>query len=188
VSHDALPVTSTATGEAPGAPATATPDGRRTSGARPARRGALALGGAAVLGVAGAGALTACGSDSSGAIAAAGTAGPADGATSPGDSSSPAAPKAALAKLADVPVGGALVVAGPGGQPIVLTQPTAGHVAAVSALCTHQGCKVLYLGGQLDCPCHGSQFDLTGKVLQGPARTALPRIPVKVSGPDIVSG
>jgi Rieske Fe-S protein len=44
-------------------------------------------------------------------------------------------------------------------------------VAANSISCTHQGCNVNYDKNQkrLDCPCHGSRFDLNGEVLRGPA-------------------
>jgi len=148
----------------------------------PGRRGVVALAGAAALGVAGVASLAACGSSSS-----------AGSATTPAASggsaaaSSPAAGGGALAKLADVPVGGAVAVAGPDGKAIIITQASAGTVTAVSALCTHAGCKVLIQNGKLDCPCHGSVFDLSGKVLKGPAVAPLPAVAVKVSGTDIVT-
>jgi glycine/D-amino acid oxidase-like deaminating enzyme/nitrite reductase/ring-hydroxylating ferredoxin subunit len=46
-----------------------------------------------------------------------------------------------------------------------------GAVHAVSATCTHMGCNVAWNGvaKSWDCPCHGSRFDLDGKVLYGPA-------------------
>ena len=50
------------------------------------------------------------------------------------------------------------------------------------AVCTHEGCSVVYKRGELVCPCHGSVFDPSkgGRVLNGPAPTPLPRIPIKV--------
>ena len=51
-------------------------------------------------------------------------------------------------------------------------------IAAVNAVCTHLGCTVLPGAAALQCPCHGSQFDFTGKYLQGPAGTDLLRYPV----------
>ena len=47
---------------------------------------------------------------------------------------------------------------------------------AVSARCTHLGCLVAFNEAETawECPCHGSRFDIAGKVLQGPARRPLP--------------
>lgn len=58
-----------------------------------------------------------------------------------------------------------------GGKPIAAYRGEDGEVRAVSALCTHAGCVVHWNGfeGCWDCPCHGSQFDVDGKVLNGPA-------------------
>ena len=41
--------------------------------------------------------------------------------------------------------------------------------AAYSRVCTHEGCIVNVGTASLDCPCHGSRFDLNGQVTQGPA-------------------
>tara|TARA_R110000787_G_scaffold34540_1_gene89354 strand:- start:180 stop:620 length:441 start_codon:yes stop_codon:yes gene_type:complete len=35
--------------------------------------------------------------------------------------------------------------------------------------CTHRGCELNVGGGIYTCPCHGSEFSITGKVLEGPA-------------------
>ena len=49
---------------------------------------------------------------------------------------------------------------------------------ALSAICTHRKCK---LTAEPDrsflCPCHGSTFDPTGHVTEGPARRDLPTLP-----------
>ena len=35
--------------------------------------------------------------------------------------------------------------------------------------CTHNSCELNVGGGIYTCPCHGSEFSTTGKVLEGPA-------------------
>jgi glycine/D-amino acid oxidase-like deaminating enzyme/nitrite reductase/ring-hydroxylating ferredoxin subunit len=56
------------------------------------------------------------------------------------------------------------------GTPVAVHRSPDG-LRAVSARCTHQGCLVAFDAAMQcwDCPCHGSRFDLDGKVLQGPA-------------------
>lgn len=45
----------------------------------------------------------------------------------------------------------------------------------INAVCTHLGCVVPWNGGEnkFICPCHGSQYDSTGKVVRGPAPLSL---------------
>jgi cytochrome b6-f complex iron-sulfur subunit len=45
----------------------------------------------------------------------------------------------------------------------------------ISAVCTHLGCVVPWNAGEnkFMCPCHGSQYDETGKVVRGPAPLSL---------------
>ena len=46
-----------------------------------------------------------------------------------------------------------------------------GALHAVATTCTHLGCRVTFNTAERswDCPCHGSRFDVDGRVLQGPA-------------------
>jgi Rieske Fe-S protein len=46
-----------------------------------------------------------------------------------------------------------------------------GVLHTVSATCTHLGCLVSFNNAEQswDCPCHGSRFDVDGRVLHGPA-------------------
>ena len=46
-----------------------------------------------------------------------------------------------------------------------------GAVHAVSPICTHRGCQVQFNTAERtwDCPCHGSRFDVEGRVIHGPA-------------------
>src|ERR671921_507206 len=50
-----------------------------------------------------------------------------------------------------------------------------GQLHTYSAICTHLGCIVTWNNSEksFDCPCHGSRFSPTGKVINGPANTAL---------------
>ena len=49
-----------------------------------------------------------------------------------------------------------------------------------SSKCTHLGCKINKLDDdKLICPCHGSQFNLDGKVIKGPATASLKRLSYK---------
>jgi Rieske Fe-S protein len=90
-----------------------------------------------------------------------------------------AAGGAPLAPLAQIPIGGGVILSK---QPIVLTRSADGAVHAFSAICTHQGCTVDRVsGGTISCPCHGSTFNAdTGAVTGGPAPKPLPSIGVTV--------
>ncbi len=44
-----------------------------------------------------------------------------------------------------------------------------GGFSALSLTCTHLGCTVEQNKDEFVCPCHGSHFDLNGKLLHGPA-------------------
>lgn len=137
-------------------------------------------------------ALAACTPDAPPASAPAPSSGPAPTTTAtPTSSAAPTTTTAAadpgIAGLADVPVGGGTVIEGPDG-PLVLVQPTAGTVAAFSAVCPHQGAVVgAPSGGVIVCPSHGSRFAAdTGAVQQGPASRGLTAVPVSVAGDRIV--
>jgi cytochrome b6-f complex iron-sulfur subunit len=71
--------------------------------------------------------------------------------------------------------GSAVISASAGSILLVRSSPTT--VVAISNICTHAGCAVGYdrANRVLNCPCHGSQFSLTGAVLRGPALSPLRR-------------
>lgn len=50
---------------------------------------------------------------------------------------------------------------------------TSQGIAAMSLICTHLGCIVGETDDGFLCPCHGSQFDLQGRVVGGPAPRGL---------------
>ena len=54
---------------------------------------------------------------------------------------------------------------------------------AMSAVCTHLGCTVGKVEWGYQCPCHGSRFDASGRVLRGPAPKSLPWYKI-FQGPD----
>ena len=57
-----------------------------------------------------------------------------------------------------------------------------GDVTVFSPMCTHLGCGYHWDGGsqQFKCPCHGSVFDVSGRVVGGPAPRPLDALPSKV--------
>lgn len=63
------------------------------------------------------------------------------------------------------------------GEKIAVYKDEDGKIHAVSAVCTHQKCAVGWNAKDAtwDCPCHGSRFDKTGKVIHGPAVKDLPK-------------
>jgi cytochrome b6-f complex iron-sulfur subunit len=51
---------------------------------------------------------------------------------------------------------------------------------ALNAICTHETCTITGFGNQnYVCPCHGSTFDVNGRVLSGPASVALRQYPTQ---------
>jgi nitrite reductase/ring-hydroxylating ferredoxin subunit len=59
-----------------------------------------------------------------------------------------------------------------------------GRLRAVSAICTHMGCRLKPDQGSLElhCLCHGARFGVDGRVLAGPAVARLPSIDIRVRG------
>jgi cytochrome b6-f complex iron-sulfur subunit len=59
-------------------------------------------------------------------------------------------------------------------------------VLAFSRKCTHLGCQVnAYQQGVAQCPCHGSEYDLSGKPIKGPARQPLKQYTATLSGTQV---
>lgn len=57
-----------------------------------------------------------------------------------------------------------------------------GAVVVYSPICTHLGCGYRWEGEEkkFKCPCHGSMYDIAGRVLGGPAPRSLDVLPSKV--------
>lgn len=107
----------------------------------------------------------------------------APGTATPGAGAPAPAPAAnAIAKTADVPVGSGVII-----DEVVVTQPSAGEFKGFSAICTHQGCTVNEVAeGTINCPCHGSKFNLDGSVANGPATRPLESKSVSVQGDSLI--
>jgi glycine/D-amino acid oxidase-like deaminating enzyme/nitrite reductase/ring-hydroxylating ferredoxin subunit len=60
-------------------------------------------------------------------------------------------------------------------DPVAIYKDGMGTVHTFSAVCTHLGCTITWnsLEKSFDCPCHGSRFSSTGKVINGPANNNL---------------
>ena len=76
-----------------------------------------------------------------------------------------------LASIPDLkqPHGYARVYVDQYANPIILFSEDGGNVSAVLSTCSHSGCEVRKLRTRFECPCHGSEYDLRGNVLKGPA-------------------
>ena len=78
--------------------------------------------------------------------------------------------KPGAASIDDLSKGEGLIVTHQGERVAAYRDPD-GEVHAVSPVCTHMGCQVNFNEAERtwDCPCHGSRFDVDGRVLEGPA-------------------
>ena len=63
-----------------------------------------------------------------------------------------------------------------------------GAITAFSPMCPHLGCGFRWDASakQFHCPCHGSVYDVTGKVLAGPAPRPLDVLPTKVENGQLL--
>lgn len=72
-------------------------------------------------------------------------------------------------------------------QKVAVYRDAAGLLHRCSAHCTHLGCVVAWNAAERtwDCPCHGSRFDVEGRVLHGPANGPLAEVeePASVGKP-----
>lgn len=76
-------------------------------------------------------------------------------------------------------VGGAVLVESVAGV-FLLSRSAESTFTAIDAVCSHQSCTVTGGDGAVYvCPCHGSRYDRTGRVLAGPATAALRQFPTR---------
>lgn len=92
--------------------------------------------------------------------------------------------------LASHNVGDRTLVQGLKGDPtyIVVESKEAITDYGINAICTHLGCVVPWnvAENKFKCPCHGSQYDATGKVVRGPAPKSLALAHAKTENDKIV--
>lgn len=65
---------------------------------------------------------------------------------------------------------------------VFLMATEAGEVRALSATCTHLGCRVSWKAeaDRFECPCHQGAYDREGRVIAGPPPAPLPPIAARV--------
>jgi cytochrome b6-f complex iron-sulfur subunit len=75
--------------------------------------------------------------------------------------------------------GGMALVTSTAGN-FLVTRTGATTFTALTAQCTHDACVVSSFTGQtFVCPCHGSEFDTSGRVVLGPASVPLRQFPTQ---------
>ena len=73
-------------------------------------------------------------------------------------------------------------------EPVVLIHDSNGQFKAFSARCTHLGCVIQFQtegGAYFGCNCHGSEFDMNGRNIAGPAPRPLRPFRVSIEGTSI---
>ena len=92
--------------------------------------------------------------------------------------------------LANHPAGDRSLVQGLKGDPTYLIVDGDAAIGnfGINAICTHLGCVVPWNSGanKFICPCHGSQYDETGKVVRGPAPLSLAIANVSVDDDNVI--
>jgi Rieske Fe-S protein len=69
-----------------------------------------------------------------------------------------------------------------------LRRDNQGEITGLDDRCTHLGCRQKWNAerGIFECLCHGSEFDIHGNVLRGPAKEAIPAFALEVTANDKV--
>jgi nitrite reductase/ring-hydroxylating ferredoxin subunit len=95
-----------------------------------------------------------------------------------------------VADVADVPEGAVRPFTAGAVQGVLIN--SGGNLRAMSSICTHMGCALALHDNRryFQCPCHGAEFDLSGKLRYGAGGykelPSLPRIRLKVKGEKIL--
>lgn len=82
-------------------------------------------------------------------------------------------------------VGGAALIQSSSGNFLVARTAQTTFVA-LTAICTHQACTITNVSGSLYvCPCHGSEYNQSGQVVQGPAAQSLRQFATQFTDPTL---
>lgn len=70
------------------------------------------------------------------------------------------------------------------GRDVLLIRVSESEIVALDPACRHKKCGVKFETGwdKIKCKCHGSRYDLHGRVLNGPATKDLAAFPAEISG------
>lgn len=93
-----------------------------------------------------------------------------------------------LDKVPDLQKVGGSVIVKLKGKKVLFIRDAKDSVRALNPVCTHQECLVGYAPkkGKIACSCHGSYFEVSGKVLNGPATAPLTTYPAKLDKNKII--
>ncbi len=75
----------------------------------------------------------------------------------------------------------------PDAPDLVINRGAGGQFFAMDSTCTHAGCQVgkfMAASNYIECPCHGSRYDIQGRVVRGPADEDLASFPAVFDGAD----
>jgi len=65
----------------------------------------------------------------------------------------------------------------------IVARDSSGNFVALYDVCPHAGCTISFNGtNQFPCPCHGSIFDESGNVVQGPATSGVKKYTCTLNG------
>lgn len=89
----------------------------------------------------------------------------------------------AVVKLSDFAQAQHVVIDHPDSRySVAIFRSEQGEYVASLMECTHQSCQLGVVENRYVCPCHGSQFNSSGRLIKGPAEEDLQRYFARVSG------
>lgn len=73
---------------------------------------------------------------------------------------------------------------------MVFVTNTGSSIVALSPVCTHLGCMVVWDNNSSEfiCPCHAGRYNISGDVLSGPPPRPLAKLPIKIDSGKVLVG